>query len=61
VSKQLLCVDTFWIHPWTVVTFHELVPQIFKWLRKPVREPFGGSERLMSGHRKCRKPYTLNH
>ena len=28
VSKRWLCLDTFSIHSWTLVTFHELVPRM---------------------------------
>src|SRR5262249_43050048 len=47
--------------PWTLVTFHELLPRIIEWLGKLVQEPICGSRRLMSDHRKRPKPYTLNH
>ena len=43
VSKQRLCLDTFSIHPCAVVTFHEPVPRMIEWLRKPVQESIGGS------------------
>src|SRR5260370_22830801 len=52
---------TFQVHPWTDLTSHEPLRQKTEWLGKLVREPLCGSQRLMSGHRKRPKPYTLNH
>jgi hypothetical protein len=43
VAKISHFLATFQVHPWTVVTFHELVPQMIEWLGKLVREPLCGS------------------
>jgi hypothetical protein len=39
MSKQLLCLDTFSIHPCAVVTFHEPLPQMIERLAEPLQEP----------------------
>jgi hypothetical protein len=43
VAKIFHSLGTFQVHPWTVVTIHELVPQMIEWLGKLVHEPLGGS------------------
>ena len=43
VAKIFHFLATFQVHPWTVVTFHELVPQMIEWLGKSVQEPICGS------------------
>jgi hypothetical protein len=32
VAKILHFLATFLVHPWTVLTFHESVPQMIEWL-----------------------------
>jgi hypothetical protein len=43
VAKIFHFLATFQVHPWTILTFRELVPQTIEWLRKLVHEPLGGS------------------
>ena len=43
VAKIFHFLATFQVHPWTVVTFRELVPQMIEWLGKLVHEPLCGS------------------
>ena len=43
VAKIFHFLATFQVHPWTSLTFPELVPQIIEWLGKLVHEPLCGS------------------
>jgi hypothetical protein len=61
VGKPMQSLATFWVHPWTVMTFHDPVPHPMEWLLEPGQAPHDGLKRLTSGHRKFPKSYTLNH
>src|SRR5690349_19886490 len=61
VAKITNFLATFKVHPWTSLTFHKPVAPMIECLGKLVHEPIGGSQRLMSDHRKPSQPYTLNH
>jgi hypothetical protein len=43
VAKIFHFLATFQVHPWTILTFHEPVPQMIEWLGKLVHEPLCGS------------------
>jgi hypothetical protein len=43
VAKITPFLATFWVHPWTVLTSHELVPQAIDCLRELFQEPLCGS------------------
>jgi hypothetical protein len=43
VAKIFHFLATFQVHPWTILTFHEPVPQMIEWLGKLVHELLCGS------------------
>jgi hypothetical protein len=61
VAKIFHFLATFLVHPWTVLTFHELVLKTIELLEKLVQEPLYRSKRLISDHRNWYKQETLNH
>ena|ERR1700704_1310960 len=50
VSKQTRILDTFLIHPWPILIFHEPAPHSVEQLVKLVYRPLSGSKRLISDH-----------
>jgi hypothetical protein len=50
VSKHARILDTFLVHPWSVVVCHELMALTVEELAKLVYKHHGGSKQLISAH-----------